>query len=50
MACVLFGIKNDSDCSGFGVPIPSADDNVIDPVHCLSTYIVKTSHVYNTYC
>lgn len=41
----FFGIKNDTDRSGFDVTLPPAQPEKIDPVIVLKNYIVRTNNV-----
>ena len=42
LTIVFFGIKNDSDRSGFEVRLPCTTNDRIDPVQCLHVYMQKT--------
>ncbi len=41
----LFGIKNNSDHSGFVVDIPRGDNLSLDPVHALEVYVKRTAQL-----
>lgn len=38
----LFGIKNDRNHDSFEISLHVADNNIIDPVSCLMTYMQRT--------
>lgn len=40
----FFGIKNDTNRTGFEVMLPRADDQTVDPVSVLECYIAKTEN------
>ena len=44
----FFGIKNDSDRSGFQCTLPPCTNSVLDPVGTLQNYILRTATIRNT--
>ena len=38
----FLGIKNDTSRSGFEVTLPASQDKLLDPVHTLQTYLLRT--------
>ena len=44
LTLTLHGIKNDTSRTGFVVTLPSASDDVLDPVTSLKAYITRTDH------